>query len=137
MQEWICEDLESLNFIASEILENIVHPLVLMQGNLGAGKTTLVKAILKKINVEDSGSSPTFAIANEYLLPNRKIFHLDLYRINHLEEALDMGLETYLEDQNNLVFIEWPEVAEAFLIHEPHHLIEILVEDDKRIIKFA
>lgn len=77
-------------------------------GELGAGKTTLVRAICKALGVTDAVKSPTFALVNEYQGPGVQVYHFDFYRITHLSEAFDLGLEEYLES-DAWCFIEWPE----------------------------
>lgn len=91
-----------------------------LTGNLGSGKTTLTKAILSKMGISDQVQSPTFSYVNIY---DQKIFHFDCYRLKSLEEALDFGIEEYL-DSGKLCLIEWPEVIEE-LLPKPYLSIEI------------
>jgi len=98
-----------------------------LSGDLGAGKTSLVKAIASELNVEDSISSPTYSIINEYIHPLGKIFHMDLYRLNSIEEAIDIGIEDYLFS-GDYVFIEWPDIIIPIL--PAHHTVNIEVLDD-------
>ncbi|MCC6383647.1 MAG: tRNA (adenosine(37)-N6)-threonylcarbamoyltransferase complex ATPase subunit type 1 TsaE [Bacteroidia bacterium] len=85
------------------------HKVVAFYGQLGAGKTTLIKVICKMLGTEDVLSSPTFSIVNEYRLTGgNPIFHLDFYRIKSQQEAFDLGYEQYLFS-NYYCFIEWPE----------------------------
>jgi tRNA threonylcarbamoyladenosine biosynthesis protein TsaE len=87
----------------------------LFYGNLGAGKTTLIKTLCHQLFVEDQGSSPTYALVNEYDSSKwGKIYHMDLYRLKSGAEALDIGIEEYL-DSGNYCFIEWPELIVPFL----------------------
>ncbi len=85
-------------------------------GDLGAGKTTLIKALLRDLGATDAGHSPTFGLAHEYHTPDGALlaYHLDCYRIENLEEALDMGIEEYL-NADCYTFIEWPERIEDLL----------------------
>lgn len=104
-------------------------------GNMGAGKTTFIKAVCEELGVEDVINSPTFAIVNEYLAGNgNTIYHFDCYRINKIVEALDMGCQDYF-DSGNLCFIEWPEnIAE--ILPEEAVAVHINVQDnDSRIIE--
>ena len=81
----------------------------LFHGDMGAGKTTLIKAIGKVLGIEDSISSPTFSIVNEYLInPEKKVFHFDFYRIKNEIEAYDIGAEEYFYS-GHYCFVEWPE----------------------------
>lgn len=87
----------------------------LFDGEMGTGKTTLIKAICKNLGVDEKQmSSPTFAIVNEYQGDSSKIFHFDLYRLKHLGELLDIGFDEYISS-GNYCFIEWPEQARNFL----------------------
>ena len=84
-------------------------------GAMGAGKTTFIKALCEELGVEETITSPTFAIINEYRDGGgNSIFHFDFYRINKLEEAFDFGYEDYFYS-GNLCFIEWPERIEPLL----------------------
>lgn len=84
-------------------------------GLMGAGKTTFIKAVCKELGVEETITSPTFAIVNEYKSGSREsIYHFDFYRINKLEEAYDFGYEDYFYS-GNICFIEWPELVEPIL----------------------
>ncbi len=84
-------------------------------GNMGAGKTTFIKALCTVLNVEDDVTSPSFAILNEYYTTdNKHICHFDFYRIKKPEEILHTGFEEYL-DTADLIFIEWPDIAENLL----------------------
>jgi tRNA threonylcarbamoyladenosine biosynthesis protein TsaE len=80
----------------------------LFHGEMGAGKTTLIKALCKALGVADNISSPTFSIVNEYLIPKGKIYHFDFYRLKNQAEAMDMGCEEYFYS-GEYCFIEWPE----------------------------
>ena len=87
----------------------------LFDGEMGSGKTTLIKAVCKNFGVPDEQmSSPTFAIVNEYQGETEKIYHFDLYRLKHLGELLDIGFEEYI-DSGHYCFIEWPELALSIL----------------------
>lgn len=89
--------------------------IFVFKGQLGAGKTTFIKAICSELGVADLTSSPTFALANQYTGNNNtNIFHLDLYRLNSLQEAADIGIDDYLYD-TDYCFIEWPELIESIL----------------------
>jgi len=102
--------LEDIDQYALEIVNQL--PLkgeVYLAGEMGAGKTTLIKTILRILGVKDAISSPTFSLVNTYELPNHKsIFHADLYRVENEEELYDIGFDEYLE-ANSLIFIEWSE----------------------------
>lgn len=100
--------LAELSETASMILENITTKTLLFKGEMGVGKTTLIKELAAEIGVKETLSSPTFSIVNEYRLPEEKLFHFDFYRIENEEEVLDIGIEDYFET-DNWKLIEWPE----------------------------
>ncbi len=106
--------LEDLPRIADTVLLNTDHKTLLFYGEMGAGKTTLIKELAKKIGITDTLSSPTFSIVNEYHLENDKLYHFDCYRLNNVDEALDIGIEEYL-DSGHWNLIEWPEKIENLL----------------------
>ena len=96
-------------------------------GNMGAGKTTFIKAICEELGVEDVITSPTFAIVNEYRANEmgELIYHFDFYRIKKLEEVYDMGYEDYFYS-GALCFIEWPELIEELL---PADAVRVWIEE--------
>jgi tRNA threonylcarbamoyladenosine biosynthesis protein TsaE len=120
--------LNEIDNAAAFILEKIKSNILLFEGEMGSGKTTLIKAILKHLGSGDEVSSPTFAIVNEYLTGEKKIYHFDLYRLNDLEEAFDFGMEEYLSDEQALCLIEWPEIIRD-IIPENSQKIRIIVKD--------
>ena len=81
--------------------------IVIFNGNLGAGKTTLIRFILQCFGCVDRIKSPTYNIVHEYELPNRKVYHLDLYRTETAEELVHIGLHDYVAANDSIVFIEW------------------------------
>jgi tRNA threonylcarbamoyladenosine biosynthesis protein TsaE len=83
-------------------------------GSMGAGKTTFIKALCKALGVTGTVTSPTFALVNEYIAGNGKVYHFDFYRINKPDEALDIGCEEYFAS-GEYCFVEWPEKAEMTL----------------------
>lgn len=101
-----------------------------LNGSMGAGKTTLSKAICAELGVMDTVQSPTFSIVNEYLTWNDAvIYHFDFYRLEHPEEALAIGVEEYF-DSENLCLIEWPQKI-GNLLPEKHLTIDIKDMGDK------
>lgn len=112
--------------------------IITFTGNLGAGKTTLIRALLKAANSTDEASSPTFGIVNEYHTgKGRLICHTDWYRAKSAEELLDAGLLEYIHNDNCLMLIEWPEVGAALLDGENCLHINIEHHDHQRLYRFT
>src|SRR5699024_1487679 len=107
--------IEDVNQVAKSILEKATSRTFLFYGNVGAGKTTLIKSLAKELGVTDTISSPTFSLVNEHLTESgERLFHFDLYRIENIEEAYDIGIEDYL-DSDAWIFIEWPDKIVSLL----------------------
>jgi len=107
--------LEQVPDIAKEILLSLNKNIILFYGELGTGKTTLIKELVKQLGVTEIANSPTFSLVNEYLSDkNETIYHFDFYRIENEEEAYDIGIEEYFYS-NCLCLIEWPEKVENLL----------------------
>ena len=119
--------LENISNAVNQLLEaiNVGPKIWLFRGEMGAGKTTLVKEIGQQLNIKSIVQSPTFSLVNPYETESGKIiYHFDLYRLENVQEAIDIGIEEYL-DSGHLCFIEWPERAES-LWNIPHINIEII-----------
>lgn len=125
MKEYISNSLKDTRKIAKEFANEIsAGDIVLLRGDLGAGKTAFVKAIVWALGgKQDSVTSPTFTIVNEYLVNSKTIYHFDLYRINDINELYNIGIEEYLYS-NGVCFIEWPERAEEIFVGS-HYEVEI------------
>lgn len=122
------DSLETIHQTAQAFLDATTDKRVFaFYGSMGAGKTSFIKAICETLGVEDVITSPTFAIVNEYALPNQEsVYHFDFYRINKMEEAFDLGYEEYFYS-GSYCFIEWPEKIEALL---PDACTRILIEEE-------
>jgi len=128
--------LEELSKTAQKILENVQSKTVLFYGEMGTGKTTLISAIVKEMGGTEPASSPTFSIVNEYEVTNDTVYHFDLYRLKTQNEALDMGIEDYL-NSDSWNFIEWPEKIVS-LLPEKVTVLELTASDDgSRILKLS
>ncbi len=137
-REIIIRDLPDLNRAAEEFLQAIgEHKLVAFHAPMGAGKTTFITAVCKALGVEeDAISSPTFAIVNEYRgSAGRPVFHFDFYRIERLEEAMDIGLYDYL-DSGELCLMEWPENVEPLLPEETLNVSISVQPDGSRLLSW-
>ena len=139
--EIIIENIDQIRTAAREFIEKALpkHSVIAFYGGMGAGKTTFIKALCEELGVEDTVTSPTFALVNEYSINEElrmkneefltktdsslftlhsslsKVFHFDFYRIKRLEEVYDMGYEDYFYQKNALCLIEWPELVEELL----------------------
>jgi tRNA threonylcarbamoyladenosine biosynthesis protein TsaE len=124
--------LDEIDEIAQQILSQKLHNTIVFNGEMGAGKTTLIKALAKALGVQEATSSPTFSLVNEYQTgKNKLLYHFDVYRLKNENEAFDMGIEEYLYS-GNWCFIEWSEKIPN-LIPKEHSIIDIkLATDGKR-----
>ena len=122
---------------AGEILDSLEgRTIVALRGEMGAGKTTLIREICDRLGVADTVTSPTFAIINEYKdRGHRPVYHFDFYRINRIEEAFDFGYEEYFYS-GNLCLVEWPEKIEQLMLAEG--VMTVLIDvtgDDSRVLR--
>jgi tRNA threonylcarbamoyladenosine biosynthesis protein TsaE len=136
IKTFICNQLSDLDRIAGDILTECASMrLFYLSGPMGAGKTTLVKSFCRHLQVNDTVSSPTFAIINEYAgAQESSVYHFDFYRMKNPEEAFDLGYEDYLYS-GNYCFIEWPEVVQSLLPLHNAAVIKITASDDIRSIQ--
>jgi tRNA threonylcarbamoyladenosine biosynthesis protein TsaE len=120
--------LNEIESVAKQILSRNPNKIILLNGEMGAGKTTLVKAFCTILGVEDATSSPTFSIVNEYKASNEVIYHFDMYRLKNENEALDIGIEDYFYS-GRWCFVEWSEKIPN-LIPNIHTVIDIKTLDN-------
>ena len=129
--------LNQLEEVAQKIIDQNPKKVILFHGEMGVGKTTLIKQLCKSLGVTEATSSPTFSLVNEYQAKDNKlVYHFDFYRLNRETEALDMGVDDYLYS-GNWCFIEWAEKIPN-LIPESHSVITIeLLPDGKRSLELS
>ena len=126
--------INDINKVASLILAENLHKVIVFNGEMGVGKTTLIKQLCLNLGVDQATSSPTFSLVNEYIYDeNQKIYHFDLYRLKSENEALDFGIDEYLYS-NNWCFIEWADKIPN-LLPEQHSVITIeLLANGNRLL---
>ena len=130
--EFIYSYLDIHDF-AKKIAPLLRHKLVFLEGELGSGKTTLIKQICRELGFKDQVSSPTFPLLNIYKNNEKNIYHADLYRLKNIEEINELGFYEIMEN-NNWFFVEWPELLYDS-IDFPYTKIKIKnVDDIKRIV---
>ncbi|WP_026838726.1 tRNA (adenosine(37)-N6)-threonylcarbamoyltransferase complex ATPase subunit type 1 TsaE [Gillisia sp. JM1] len=129
-------ELSEIDRIAVQILSEVKSKTLLFYGDMGAGKTTLIKALVKALGASDLASSPTFSLVNEYQTDEGKIFHFDFYRIEDEMEALDMGIEDYL-NLDTWKFIEWPQKIEKLLDEDVQKLEVLTLNEGTRMLNFC
>ena len=132
-------DLAALPEIAAALAEQVrMYEVVTFEGELGAGKTTLVKALCKALGVTEMVSSPTFALVNEYAAANlgarSKVYHIDLYRLEGEEEAIGAGIEDHLYS-GDLCLVEWPGRASGIIPENALHVMLDSPDIDHRHIR--
>ncbi|ULC58253.1 tRNA (adenosine(37)-N6)-threonylcarbamoyltransferase complex ATPase subunit type 1 TsaE [Flaviramulus sp. BrNp1-15] len=133
----ISYELNEIDKVVNQLIGNVKTKTLLFYGEMGVGKTTLIKTIVKQLGSEDEVSSPTFSIVNEYKLDDGKIYHFDLYRIKDLEEAYNFGIEDYL-DSENWKLIEWPEKVKPILFDDFDTInLELDLINNKRVLKLS
>ena len=119
------DSLSDLERVADEVIDSLDgRTVVLLRGGMGAGKTTLVSRIAARLGADDTVTSPTFALVNQYEGAECRIYHFDFYRIDRIEEVFDLGYEEYFYS-GDLCLVEWPEK------------IEPLIPDDAMVVRIT
>jgi len=134
MKEIIVDSLDGLKEVAKEVVSKLNgRNVVAFCGTMGAGKTTLISAIMEYLGSPDTVTSPTFALVNQYnTASDEAVYHFDFYRINRIEEVFDMGYEEYFYS-GDLCLIEWPELIEDLLPEDAMVVrIEVLSPTERR-----
>jgi len=122
--------------VAEHILTASASNIFLLYGEMGVGKTTLIKEIVKQLGVMELSGSPSFSIVNEYEAKNSIIYHFDFYRISKIEEAYDIGLEDYFFS-GNYIFIEWPEKINELLPEKANSIYIMKKNNGSRTLKLT
>ena len=128
--ELTIQSIEELDQVAQQLLQFAGdRKKMIFSAEIGAGKTTLIQAICRQLGAREKVTSPSFSLVNEYSFLNKDkeeslIYHIDLYRLNTLQEALDIGIEDFLYD-DSYTFVEWPELVDSIL---PEKVIRIKIE---------
>lgn len=135
MKEIKVNGIGDLPDVASEILEALAgRSVVAFYGEMGAGKTTLIRAIASRLGVTDTVTSPTFALVNQYRTgTGDKLYHFDFYRIARIEEAYDLGYEEYFYS-GDLCLIEWPEKIGDLLPDDTMRISITTIDENERLI---
>lgn len=135
MQRYLNTEKETEQFGAELFTTLPLNCLVFLQGDLGAGKTTMVRGFLRAAGYEGPVKSPTYTLVEEYTLGDRKIFHFDLYRVVDPEELEWVGIREYF-DQECICFIEWPDKGIGFL-PEADRVISLEAHQTGRILNMS
>ena len=130
----ITYELSDINAISNLLIQDFSTKVIRIDGDMGTGKTTLISSLCKSLGVKETISSPTFSLVNTYHIGNEKIYHFDFYRLNNENEAIDFGLEEYLES-GNICFMEWAEKISSHLPLEYDHYILNIVDEKYRKIE--
>ncbi|SDQ77226.1 tRNA (adenosine(37)-N6)-threonylcarbamoyltransferase complex ATPase subunit type 1 TsaE [Flagellimonas zhangzhouensis] len=128
--------LNEIDSVAKELIDRFTDKVVCFYGDMGVGKTTLIKALVKEIGAVGNANSPTFGLVNEYSNLNDEpiAYHFDFYRLNDEMEALDMGFEDYL-NSDAWMFIEWPEKIKSLLPSDAVGVFLQFVDENTRSIE--
>lgn len=121
--------MDELNLVAEALIDLFEKDfrIVLLKGEMGAGKTTLVKALCQQMGVMEPVTSPTFSLVQEYRSPSYgQIYHMDFYRLRNVDELIQIGVEEYL-DSGSICLIEWPDIAKSYF-NIPYIDVEVSVD---------
>ena len=128
---------DQITKVAEQLIQEVPSKILCFHGDMGAGKTTLIKAIVKQLGAVDEANSPTFGIVNEYQNQNEEVlsYHFDFYRLDDENEAYDLGIEDYF-NTDAWLFMEWPEKIKALLPIDAVHIQIEVVDFNTRKLTF-
>ncbi len=136
----ISKSLEDTNKLAKNVLANLGDKkLLLLQGDLGSGKTTFAKAVAQHLGVEDVVTSPTFTLMKVYKTKHKqfdRLVHVDLYRLDSVgvDELVELGLQEFIDDSKSLVLIEWSERLEKKIENSIQIIFDIKKDKEREIV---
>jgi tRNA threonylcarbamoyladenosine biosynthesis protein TsaE len=126
-------DKEAINNAVDAILDHKNRDVIRIDGTMGAGKTTLISALCKRMGVTETTSSPTFSLVNTYKSPQGAIYHFDFYRLENSNEAIDFGVEEYFES-GNICLLEWAEIISEHLpLSYDHYQLEMINASTRKL----
>ena len=126
-------NLANIKIASRLVIDNIKTTVVRIDGKIGAGKTKIISNICMQLGVKEVITSPTFSLINTYQSTNGPIYHFDFYRLQNPNEALDIGIEEYLES-GNVCFLEWAEKIENHLpLNYDHYILKVVNDNTRRI----
>ena len=127
-------ELNNIDNIAKELINSFKNKIVIFNGDMGSGKTTIISSIVNFLGANVKVTSPTFSIVNEYNIGDNSIYHFDFYRLKNSNEALDLGIYEYLSS-GNWNFIEWGEKIQE-LLNEEFTTVNIkVISKEKRLLE--
>ena len=130
-------NLANIKIASRLIIDNIKTTVVRIDGKIGAGKTKIISNICMQLGVKEVITSPTFSLINTYQSTNGPIYHFDFYRLQNPNEALDIGIEEYLES-GNVCFLEWAEKIENHLpLNYDHYILKVLNDNTRKIFSLT
>lgn len=135
METFVINNIKQTKKLAQSFAKLLVGgEVILLNGDLGAGKTTFTKFVLQALGVKDNITSPTFTLMHEYKTKRFNIYHFDMYRLSDANEATALGFEEYLysEDKSSIVFVEWSENIKDILKGNFIKINIKLIDDNKR-----
>nr|WP_053991182.1 tRNA (adenosine(37)-N6)-threonylcarbamoyltransferase complex ATPase subunit type 1 TsaE [Mangrovimonas sp. TPBH4] len=132
----ISYEIHDIETVVKKVLNEVNSKTLLFYGKMGVGKTTLIKALVKALGSNDTVSSPTFSIVNEYNLEKGSVYHFDFYRIEDEEEALNFGVEEYLYS-DAWILMEWPEKIPSLLPEDAVSMEIVTDENGQRTLKLT